>query len=95
MPEGFSRAAYRLQPHEVSPPVISVFGVHLITCLEMEAGQQTLDEVRPELTQAATQYLFEWAARRQRGQVSIDYSGVIAPLPASLAAEFYGPGSPP
>ena len=75
--------------------MISVLGVHLITCLEMEAGQQTLDEIRPELTQAATQYLFEWAARQQRGQVSIDYSGVIVPLPTGLAAEFNGPGSPP
>jgi len=87
MPEGFSRAAYRLQPQEVSRPVTSAVGVHLITCVEEQPGQRTAAEAGPELEQAARRYLFEWAAQRRRGQALTEYSGAIVPLPAALAGD--------
>lgn len=88
MPEEFSRAAFRLQRLEVSPPVLSRFGVHLITCLEVEPGQRTFREAGPGLVQAATQFLFDWAAARQHDQVPIQTTGAIAALPPELAVEF-------
>jgi len=64
MPEPFSEAAFQLQPGDVSEPLVSAFGVHLIQCLEVKPGQKRWQEVRSQLEQAVTQYLFEWAARK-------------------------------
>ena len=40
MPEYFSHAAYQLDAGEVSEPVESPYGVHLIHCLEIKPGQK-------------------------------------------------------
>lgn len=53
MPEPFSVAAFQLQPGEVSPPVRSPLGFHLIQCLEIESGTRTWQDVRDELAAAA------------------------------------------
>jgi parvulin-like peptidyl-prolyl isomerase len=80
MPEAFSAAAFALEEGQISAPVVSPYGVHLIRCLGVEPGQQTWQRVRPQLEKAVRQYLFEWAADRERPRVKIHYSGVVAPL---------------
>ena len=40
MPESFSAAAFTLEEGEVSEPVVTAFGVHLIRCLKIEPGQK-------------------------------------------------------
>lgn len=75
MPEPFSQAAYQLQPHEISPPVETRFGVHLIRCLAVEPGTKPEREVEPATRRHATRYLFDWIVARQRGEVRIEYSG--------------------
>ena len=75
MPEPFSRAAFGLPLHGVSEAVVTVVGVHLITVLEERAGSVTWNQVRAELEQAVTRYLFGWAADRQRGKSVVRRTG--------------------
>jgi len=74
MPESFSRAAFELEDGKVSQPVVTSFGVHLITCLEIKPGQLTWQDVRPALHRAVNNYLFDWAADQRRGNARIEYT---------------------
>ena len=64
MPERFSQAAFQLEPGQISKPVVSAFGVHLIQCLEVKAGNKGWLEVRDRLEQSVTLHLFTWAAAK-------------------------------
>jgi parvulin-like peptidyl-prolyl isomerase len=72
MPEPFSQAAFALQQGEVSDPVVTPFGVHLIQCQEVTPGTKTWQEVRGDLEQAVTQHLFLWMADRQRPTAKVE-----------------------
>ena len=77
MHEAFSRAAFLLNKDEVSPPVVTPFGVHLVRCLEIEPGQRTWEEARDELTTALTLYLFNWAAEKGRPKAEIRFTNAL------------------
>lgn len=74
MPESFSHAAFALKEGRVSEPVITAFGVHLIRCLAIEAGQKPWQEVREELTGGVTGYLFTWAAGKERAEAKVEFT---------------------
>ena len=73
MPEAFSRAAFALEKGQVSEPVRSPAGIHLITVLEMKSGQKTREEVEAALRPAVTLYLFRWIADKERAKVQVEY----------------------
>jgi len=73
MPEGFSRAAFALAKGEVSQPVRSKFGIHLIQCVDIEPGDKSWVNVKKELTVALTKYLFDWVSDQQRKLAEIEY----------------------
>lgn len=73
MPESFSQAAFALEPGELSQPVVTHFGVHLIRCLEKHPGQKRWRDVRSQLERAVTRYLFRWAADRGRPGAEIEW----------------------
>ncbi len=75
MPESFSQAAFALEKNAVSEPVVSVFGVHLIKCLEITPGKAEWQDVRKEVEIAVTQYLFDWAASQNRSNALIEFTG--------------------
>ncbi|MEZ6114269.1 MAG: peptidylprolyl isomerase [Pirellulaceae bacterium] len=62
MPESFSKAAFELKVGEVSRPVATSVGIHIIHCLAIEPGKKTWRESRRDLETAVTAYLFEWCA---------------------------------
>jgi parvulin-like peptidyl-prolyl isomerase len=74
MPEDFSRAAYALKPGEVSEPLLTSFGVHLISILEEKPGAKTWRDVEAELRPAVTLYLFRWIADKERKTTRIEYA---------------------
>jgi parvulin-like peptidyl-prolyl isomerase len=74
MPESFSTAAFLLQPGEVSPPVETAFGVHLIQCLEVKPGKRTWQDAADELRPAIIHYLFRWIADKERPTAKIEYT---------------------
>ncbi len=73
MPESFSQAAYGLKKGDVSEPVRSPYGVHLILCTDVKSGTKSYDEVESVVRRAASQYLFDWAADQKRDEVKVRY----------------------
>ena len=78
MPESFSKAAFDLQVGEVSQPVVTRFGVHLIRCLEIKQGQKDWNDAQEQLVEDVRQWLFEWAADKTRGEAKIRVTGATA-----------------
>jgi hypothetical protein len=77
MPEFFAQAAFRLATGEISPPVTSPLGVHLIQCVEIEPGQQTWQAVRDELMAAAREHLFESDVTQSGTPPAVKYTGAV------------------
>jgi len=75
MSEEFSAAAFRLKPGEISLPIRSAFGFHLITCREIKPGKKEWQEVREVLREAITKYLFQWTAQQQHKRVGLEFTG--------------------
>lgn len=74
MPESFSATAFKLQPGELSSPVETNFGVHLITCLEVKAGTRSWQDAADELRPAVIHYLFRWIADKERATAKLEYT---------------------
>jgi hypothetical protein len=75
MDEAFSRAAFALQPGQISSPVKSPFGVHLIRCDAIKPGTKSLDDARAELEEALARELFQKLAGIQRKHTPVRFTG--------------------
>jgi parvulin-like peptidyl-prolyl isomerase len=73
MPDVFNDAVFALKKAEVSQPVVTAFGVHLIQVQEIKPGQRTWEDCREELRPAVTLYLFRWIAEKERKGAKISY----------------------
>lgn len=69
----FSQAAFQLDPGQISPPVATSAGVHLIKCLEIDAGSAGRKDIEPALRAVLTEEMFHRLAEQQRSEFDIQY----------------------
>ena len=75
MPESFSEAAFKLEPGQISAPVRTEFGFHLIRCEEIKPGTRSYEQAEQDIRRHATQYLFGWIVARQKEQTPPRFTG--------------------
>ncbi len=75
MAPAFTRAAYGLKPDEISEPVTTTFGIHLIKVTEIKAGSKKFEDVKPFVQKAYGQYLIEKLMEDQEKAAKIEYAG--------------------
>jgi parvulin-like peptidyl-prolyl isomerase len=73
MDEAFTRAAFNLHKGEISQPVVTHFGVHLIQCTDIRPGDKAWTDCREELRLAVSQELFQRLAEEERRGAKIEY----------------------
>ena len=78
------RPAFALPEGEVSRPIVSPFGVHLIRCCEVKPGDKSWEDVRQQLETAAAAELFQSLAEQERPQATVVFTG---------AAPYFRPGA--
>jgi len=74
MEEAFSRAAFQLQAGQISPPVRSHFGVHLIRCDEVLPGTKKLSDLAGPIDEALAKELLEKISQLERPQTPVKYT---------------------
>jgi hypothetical protein len=74
MDEAFSRAAFMLQPGEISPPVRTRVGVHLIRCDEVRPGSKQIPDVKDAIDDALAQELLDKISGRERQITAVKYT---------------------
>ena len=73
MSHEFCQAAMELNVGKISEPVQTIFGVHLIKCLEVRPGKLGPKDAEVALREAATRFLFETLAEKHRQALQIEY----------------------
>ena len=74
MDESFSRAAFELKAGEISPPVLSPFGVHLIRCEEVLPGTKKVADLGGPIDEALAKELLEKVSQLERQQTTVEYT---------------------
>ncbi len=78
MAEDFSKAAFALDKGEISQPVTTNFGTHLITVTDIKPGSRQWTEIIPQIQSLASKQMFDKLAAEQRATAKIEYTGKSA-----------------
>lgn len=73
LPAAVADAAFALKVNDVSQPVVSPFGVHLIQVTERHPGDLSLEDVRPEILEQLAAQLWKETIERERRTAKIEY----------------------
>jgi parvulin-like peptidyl-prolyl isomerase len=74
MDAAFTRAAFALKPGEISRPVRTAFGVHLILVEEEKPGKKQLADVENEVRDATAREVLGKIAEAERSKTKVKYS---------------------
>jgi peptidyl-prolyl cis-trans isomerase C len=77
MDEDFAAAAFALQPGQISAPVLTRYGAHLIQVTEVRPGKKTARDVRKEIEPAVRKEGFERVAAQMLKTNPVEYTGAI------------------
>ena len=75
MAEAFTTAAFQLNEGEISLPVVTVHGVHLIRCDTIRPGKHTWRDQREALSAALARELLDKLARYARRFTEVRVAG--------------------
>ncbi len=70
----FSTAAFAIKQGEISPPVTSPFGIHLIKVTDIKAGTKAFSEVRDTVQAAFADFLLKQVMTQERGKAKVEYT---------------------
>ena len=71
MSRNFTEAAFDLEIEEISQPIRTPFGIHLIKCLDIRRGTIPWYEVKGDIRKIATNELFSRISEKQRTKTEI------------------------
>jgi parvulin-like peptidyl-prolyl isomerase len=77
MSEEFAKAAFELEKGQISKPVTSAFGVHLITVTDVKPGTRQWTEAVSQIKSPASLELFEKLANEERDKAKIEFTGTM------------------
>jgi parvulin-like peptidyl-prolyl isomerase len=77
MPESFAKTAFALKPGEVSQPVSTMAGIHLIKVTDIKPGTKTWQDVRPQLQQMMSNFLLTQVVKNQLDKATLDYGANV------------------
>ncbi|MBM4074700.1 MAG: hypothetical protein FJ267_03555 [Planctomycetes bacterium] len=72
VPNVVAKAAFQLKPGEVSEPVVSNLGIHMIQVVEQFPGDLSVEDARPEILERLSQNLWEQTIEQERNKGRIE-----------------------
>ncbi|HEX3726135.1 MAG TPA: peptidylprolyl isomerase [Pirellulales bacterium] len=77
MVEAFAKAAFGLKPNEISQPVSTPFGVHLIRVTEIKPGTRQWTETADRLKGPASIQLYEDVGKEEEKNTKVEFTGNV------------------
>jgi peptidyl-prolyl cis-trans isomerase C len=74
MVEAFNRAAFSLEKGQVSEPVATDFGIHLITVTDVRPGGKALADVRNQVEAQFSQWIIDQLIEKQIERAKIEFN---------------------
>lgn len=75
LPEPLAAAAFALEAGQVSQPVVTRFGVHLVQVADVKPGTKTWRDAAADLQSTVVRRGFVKIAAGQRGKVKVEFTG--------------------
>jgi parvulin-like peptidyl-prolyl isomerase len=72
LPAPVTKAAFALKVNEISEPIVSTFGVHLIQVTDRIPGDLSLEDVRPQIFERLSEQLWADTVSRERKTAKIE-----------------------